>query len=83
MYEVLSNAVPNSSRRWVGLYVLSSLGLVVLGMAFAHGVFTGMSQTVLGLILSAGFALLALALLGYVRVWYPHRVMLETDEELW
>ena len=83
MYEAISEAASSQSRGITAIFVLSSLGLLVLGMAFAHGVFTGMAQIYLGLLLSAGFALIAVMLLTSLRLGYTHRITIETDEELW
>lgn len=83
MYEVISEAASSPSRRNSAIFVLSSLGLVVLGSAFAHGVFTGMAQIYLGLLMSVGFALMAVMLLVSLRLGYTHRITIETDEELW
>ena len=83
MYEELSSASTPNSSGLIAVFVVASLGLVGIGLTFAHGVFTGMSQTVLGLLLSAGFALLAIGTLVYFRLGHPHRITVEVDEELW
>lgn len=83
MHEVLSETGANESSTNVAAFVLANLGLMVIAAVFAYGVFTGMDQLWLGLLLGVGFALIAISLLSYSRLRYPHRILLERDDELW
>ncbi|MFW6384956.1 MAG: hypothetical protein ACOCY7_02350 [Halodesulfurarchaeum sp.] len=83
MHEVLHETGANESSTNVAVFALANLGLMVIAVVFAYGVFTGMDQLWLGLLLSAGFALIAVSLLVYSRINFPHRIVLEEDDELW
>lgn len=83
MHEIISEAAPSTSGKLVFGFIALSLGLMGVGVVFAIGVFTGMAQTYLGVVLAAGFAILAGMLLLYDRMTTPHRIVLEHDEELW
>lgn len=83
MHEVLSEAGADDSGATAYGFIAVSVALVVVGIAFAYGVFAGVSQPVLGVILSVGFALLAVGMLLYFRIVSPHRIIMEADEELW
>lgn len=83
MHKVISEAPASTSGKLVFAFIALSIGLMGVGVAFAFGVFTGMSQTLLGVVLSAGFAMLAGMLLLYDRMSTPHRIILEKDEDLW
>ena len=83
MIEVISETKPSTSGLGVAAFVALSLGLTVVGLGFAYGVIAGVSQTLLGVVLSAGFAILAAMLVLYSRLSTPHRIVLEYDEDLW
>ncbi|MFB6268031.1 MAG: hypothetical protein ABEI31_10255 [Halodesulfurarchaeum sp.] len=83
MNEEVSTAAPSTSGRLVAAFITFSVALFVVGVAFAGGVVMGLSQTVLGVVLAIGFALLAGMLLLYYRMTAPHRILVEYDEELW
>lgn len=83
MIEVISEAAPSTSGKHVFGFIALSIGLILVGVVFAFGVFTGMDQTILGVVLSAGFAMLAGMVLLYDRMSSAHRIVLESDEDLW
>ena len=83
MHEVISETPPTTSGKYVFAFVALSIGLLLAGVTFAYGVFAGISQTILGVVLAAGFALLAGMIMTYSRMMAPHRIVLERDEDLW
>ncbi|MFB6113349.1 MAG: hypothetical protein ABEJ58_04510 [Halodesulfurarchaeum sp.] len=83
MHEVVSEAEATHSSTVAIAFIALSLALFLVGVAFAAGVFLGASQTVLGLVLTAGFAMVPVVLVLYHRLTRPHRVLLEYDEDLW
>lgn len=84
MREIVSAAPPSpTSRRLTGLFVLLALGLIWVSLAFVIEVFGVGSTPVLGVNLAAGFALIALLAVVYYRLFVPHRIVLEADEDLW
>ncbi|MFB6153315.1 MAG: hypothetical protein ABEJ27_03590 [Halodesulfurarchaeum sp.] len=83
MHEEVSAAGPSTSGRQVAAFITFSIGLFLVGLAFAGGVVIGLSQTLLGVLLAIGFALLGGMTLLYYRMTASHRILLEYDEELW
>lgn len=83
MHEIISEAAPSTSGKHVFAFIALSIGLLLDGVVFAVGVFTGMDQTYLGIILAAGFLMLAGMVLLYDRMTTAHRIVLEYDEDLW
>lgn len=89
MNEIISEATASTSGKHVFVFVAASLGLFVVGLAFAYGVLVGFvsdpatNQTYLGVVLGSGFALLAVIVYLYFRMTAPHRIVLEYDEDLW
>ena len=83
MSDVISEVAPSQSTASIALFVVLSLGLAGTGAAIAHGVFVGMSQSLLGVLMAAGFAMLALMVLVYSRLRWSHRIVLEYGEDLW
>lgn len=83
MHEIISEVAPSTSGKHVFAFIALSIGLMGAGLVFAVGVFTGMAQTYLGIVLAAGFLMLAGMLLLYDRMSTPHRIVLEYDEDLW
>jgi hypothetical protein len=84
MRDSLSTAPPTpESRRLTALFVVLALGLVWVSLAFVLEVFGLGNTVVLGLNLAVGFALIALMAMVYYRLFVPHRIVLEADEDLW
>jgi hypothetical protein len=83
MHEIISEAPPSTSGKHVFAFIALSIGVILVGVVFAFGVFTGMNQTYLGVVLAAGFAILAGMLVLYDRMSTAHRIVLEYDEDLW
>ena len=84
MREVVSSAAPTpTSRRLTVLFVVLSLGLVWVSLAFALEVLGVGDPVVLGVNLGLGFALIAGMLVVYYRLFVPHRLALEQGEDLW
>ena len=83
MHEVLSRVEPTDSPLLQGVFILLSLLLTVSAVGFAAGIFLEASTTVLGVALAISFGSLAGMVLTYHRLFHPHRIVLESDEELW
>lgn len=83
MHEIISRVEPSDSSLLMAGFILLSLVLFVSAIGFAAGVFLGVSTTVLGVTLALTFASLGGMVLSYHRLFQPHRIVLEYDEELW
>lgn len=84
MRESISEAPANpGSRILLAVYIVLFLALLSVSFDFVVGVLTGSSSSVLGLNLAAGFAIVALMVLVYYRMFVPHRFMIEHDEDIW
>lgn len=83
MHEVISEVPAATSGKYVFAFVALSIGLILVGVGFAYGVFAGISQTILGVLLAAGFAMFAGVIFLYSRMMSSHRVMIERNEDLW
>lgn len=83
MHEVISRVEPSDSPVLLGGFILLSLLLTVSSIGFAVGIFLELSTMVLGVLLALSFASLAGMILSVHRMFQPHRIVLEYDEELW
>ena len=84
MREVVSTAAPTpTSRRLTVLFVVLTLGLLWVSIAFVLEVFGVGDNAVLGVNLGLGFALIAGMVVVYYRLFVPHRLALEQGEDLW
>ncbi|MEF8771195.1 hypothetical protein [Halodesulfurarchaeum sp.] len=83
MHEVISRVEPSDSSILLGGFIVLSLLLTVSSIGFAIGIFLEMETMVLGVLLALSFASLGGMVLAVHRLFYPHRIVLEHDEELW
>lgn len=84
MRETLSEAAPAASSRLLTIvFVALGLALIWVSIAFTVEVFGAADSTVLGTNLAFGFAIIGLMAIVYYRLFVPHRIMLEHDEDLW
>lgn len=83
MRRVVSVAPPSTSRRLTAVFVVLSLLLVWIGLAFSIEVFGRANPVVLGLNVGLGFAILAGLVVLYYRLFHSHRIVIEHDEDLW
>jgi len=84
MREVVSLTEPKpTSRLLTGLFVVLALALIWVAFAFALETFGAGNHVVLGTDLAMGFALIALLLVVYYRLFVPHRLVIEHGEDLW
>ena len=83
MHEVISRVGPSDSPRLFGGFIVLSLVLAVASIGFAVGIFLEFATTVLGVLLALAFASLGGMVLTYHRLFHPHRIVLEYDDDLW
>jgi hypothetical protein len=83
MHEVISRVEPSDSPLLLGVFILLSLLLTVSSIGFAIGIFLEVATMVLGVLLALSFASLGGMVLAVHRLFQPHRIVLEHDEELW
>ncbi|HYW69185.1 MAG TPA: hypothetical protein VE960_06225 [bacterium] len=83
MREIISETPPRESRLLTGAFVVLALALIWVAFAFTLEVFGAANPVVLGVNLASGFAILGLMTIAYYRLFVPHRMVLEQDEDLW
>ena len=83
MHDVISRVEPSDSPLLMAVFISLSLVLAVSAIGFGAGVFLGLSTTLLGVALALAFASLGGMVLCYHRLFHPHRIVVEYDEELW
>ncbi|MFB6253841.1 MAG: hypothetical protein ABEI06_04465 [Halobacteriaceae archaeon] len=84
MREIISESSPTpSSKILIGIFVVLNLLLLWVAVAFIIEVFGAADPTILGMNLAAGFALIGLLVIIYYRLFVPHKIVYERDEDLW
>ncbi|MDZ7850826.1 MAG: hypothetical protein U5K70_08570 [Halodesulfurarchaeum sp.] len=83
MHEIISRVEPADSPRLLAVFILLSIVLSVASIGFAAGIFLEFTTTVLGVLLALAFASMGGMVLSYHRLFQEHRIVLESDEDLW
>ena len=83
MHEVISEVEPSSSSKIYGAFIVLSLILAAASIGFAVGVFLPLATMYLGVLLAVAFASMGGMILAYHRLFHPHRIVLEYDDDLW
>lgn len=83
MHEIISRVEPADSPGLFAGFILLSIGLTAASIGFAAGIFLNFTTTVLGVLLAVAFASIGGMILTAHRLFQEHRIVLETDEDLW
>lgn len=83
MHEVISRVEPSDSQALMAGFILLSLLLMVSAIGFAAGIFLDVTTSVLGVLLALSFGSIGGMILTYHRLFQEHRIVLESDEDLW